>query len=79
MANPETLTELLTRWQGRRVAYINMMRQDYGDDSPMKNQMLMTMENQLRICIEELEHVMSGNWLRAALAESIVKANRKEK
>lgn len=76
MSDHETLTQLLMRWRGRRLALLKMAGNDYSD--PEKNKVIMTMEFQLRTCIEELEQVMSGSWLVAALAKNIEKANKTE-
>ena len=71
----ESLTELLDRWKTMLGIYNRMAGTDYGSESPERNMLILTMANELKRRILELEAVMYKDPIRMQIAKSINKAN----
>lgn len=78
MDEPRTLSELLIKWHGIRINLIKMMHTDYGDESPVRNQIAMVMEQQLAQNIEDLERIVKNPMVQLyanELAKSLKESN----
>ncbi len=73
-----TLAELLAKWKGRYEAMQHMAQLDYGEDSPEKNKMIITMNNQLGYCIRELEDLLQASPLRRAMSKMVTAHDKSE-
>lgn len=70
----ETIDDLLSRWKAMRIILIQNMQKDYGENSPVNNQVMMVMEKQLSECIKELEAVLANRPFVDLLAKTLVKS-----
>lgn len=70
---PRTLSELIVKWHGIRFMLIKMINTDYGEESPVRNQIAMVMEQQLSQCIQDLEAI-TQNPMTQLYTKTLLKA-----